>query len=89
MSLGGRAARKKLTLKIGSRRFPILSQGAETCVIRAPMNTPLRGIADVYEGERHVARCLILLSETDGELMRLCYKWRTPVQSAPPLDFAM
>jgi hypothetical protein len=89
MSLGRRAARKKLTLRIGSRRYPILSQGAETCVIRAPVDTPLRGIADVYEGERHVARCLILLSASDGELMRLSYKWRTPVQSSPPLDFAL
>ncbi len=89
MAMGGRAPGAKLTLRIGSRRYPIVNQAAGTCLIQAPEDAPLRGVADIYEGDRHVARCLILLSESHGDHMRLSYKWRTPVQSVPPLDFAL
>jgi hypothetical protein len=89
MTLGGRAGRVKPTLRIGSRRYPILSHDAASCLIRAPVGARLRGVADIFEGERHVARCLVLLSESEGDLIRLSYTWRTPVQLAPPLDFAL
>jgi hypothetical protein len=88
MTRDRRAARRKLTLRIGGRRFPIVRHDATTCLIRAPEGVRLRGVADIYEGEDHVAHCLILLAERDDDLIRLSYKWRSPIHAAPPADFA-
>jgi hypothetical protein len=78
----------RFTLRIGGGAYPILRQGGDTCVIEAPSGARLRGYADIYEGDKHRAHCLIVLSEPDGDLIRLTYKLRTEVKSAPPADFA-
>jgi hypothetical protein len=77
-----------LTLRIGARRFSILSQTRDTCLIRAPEGAPPRGYADIYEGEAHRAHCLIVLSAPEGDCIRLTYKRRTAVGTGPAPDFA-
>jgi hypothetical protein len=82
------ACASRLTLRTGSGTYPILRQGVDTCTIFAPEGARLRGYADIYDGEQHRAHCLIVLSEPDGEMIRLTYKRRTAVTAAPPADFA-
>jgi hypothetical protein len=83
-----RACASRLTLRTTSGSYPILRQGVDTCIIVAPEGARLRGYADIYDGDVHRAHCLIVLSEPDGELIRLTYKRRTAVTLAPPADFA-
>ena len=84
---GGRAARR-MELETGGRRFPILDLRPESCLIEAPDSALLRGFADIWDGERHVARCLILLAAPEGALVRCSFKRRTAVRAVPPPDFA-
>jgi hypothetical protein len=83
----GRAGRA-MVLESGSLRFPILDLKPESCLIEAPDGAALRGFADIWDGERHVATCLIVLAAPEGENLRCCFKRRTPARSEPPADFA-
>jgi hypothetical protein len=78
----------RLSLRVGTGRFPILTQTEESCLIFAPGVPRLRGYADIYEGEIHRARCLLVLSEPEGGFIRLTWKRYTPVLAAPPTDYA-
>ena len=84
----GAFARRRMELEAGSRRFPVLDLRPESCLIDAPDGAVLRGFADIWDGERHVAQCLILLAAPDGDLLRCTFKRRTPARSEPPRDFA-
>ena len=78
----------RLSLRVGNGRYPIMSQTGETCLIFAPGVPRLRGFADIYEGEVYRARCLLVLSEPEGDFIRLTWKRCTPVLAGPPSDFA-
>jgi hypothetical protein len=78
----------RLTLRMGGRRFPILVDGRQDCLIAAASPVALRGYADIYEGEIHRARCLVVLSAPEGEFLRLTFKLRTNVTAEPAADFA-
>ncbi len=86
--LARRAVRPGLVLQAGSRRFAILDLTAESCLIEAPDSAMLRGYADIYDGERHLAECLIVLAAPEGELLRCSFKRRTPFRLDPPADYA-
>lgn len=84
-----RPIRPGLVLEAGTRRFPILGLTAESCLIEAPDSACLRGYADIFDGDRHVARCLLMFAEPDGDLLRCAFKRRTAFRLDPPTDFAI
>jgi hypothetical protein len=83
-----RPVRPGLVLEAGTRRFAILDLTAESCLIEAPDSACLRGYADIYDGERHMAQCLIVLAAPEGDLLRCTFKRRTAFRLVPPVDYA-
>ncbi len=83
-----RALRPGLVLEAGTRRFPILALSGESCLIEAADSATLRGYADIYEGERHLAQCLIVVAAPEGDLLRCSFKRRTAFRLDPPQDYA-
>jgi hypothetical protein len=79
---------RSMRLESGARRYPIVALGVESCLIAAPEGTAPRGFADIFDGERHVATCLIVLAAPEGPYLRCTFKRRTIPRSAPPADFA-
>jgi len=79
---------RTLLLESGKRRFPILSLGPESCLIEAADGAAIRGFADILDGERLVATCLIVLAAPEGPYLRCTFKRRTIPRTAPPADFA-
>jgi hypothetical protein len=77
-----------LTLECGSRRYPIVSCGPESCLIEAADGSMPRGLVDIFDGERHVAHCLIVLAAPEGPFLRCVFKRRTAPRLDPPRDFA-
>ncbi len=47
----------------------------------------LRGLVDVYDGSRHLYRCLIIASEEEGGETRYEFKRATTASDRAPLDF--
>lgn len=83
-----RATRPGLVLEAGTRRFPIIQMTGESVLIEAQDSATLRGYADIYDGDRHVAQCLIVLAAPEGPLLRCSFKRRTPFRIDPPADYA-
>jgi len=86
--LARRAVRPALVLEAGTRRFPILDLTADSCLIEAPDSATLRGYADIYDGERHLSQCLIMLAAPEGDLLRCTFKRRTAFRLDPPRDYS-
>jgi hypothetical protein len=86
--LARRALRPGLVLQAGTRRFAILDLTRDSCLIEARDSATLRGYADIYDGDRHVAQCLIVLADPEGELLRCAFKRLTPFRLDPPADYA-
>ncbi len=83
-----RALRPGLVLATGTHRFPILDLTADSCLLETPDSATLRGYGDIYDGDRHVAQCLIVLAAPEGAFLRCFFKRRTPFRLEPPRDFA-
>lgn len=83
-----KTTRAALSLESGARRFPILSLGPESCLIEAADGARLRGYADILDGDRLVATCLVVLAAPEGPYLRCTFKRRTTPRSTPPADYA-
>jgi hypothetical protein len=80
--------RRPLVMECGTRRFPVVAMGSESCLIEAPDDVVPRGFVDIFDGERHVAHCLIILAAPEGPFLHCSFKRRTPPRLTPPRDYA-
>jgi len=78
-----------MVLRTAHDGYRILDIGADSCLVEAPRGGVTRGYADIYQGERQVERCLIVLTETEGSMQRCTFKQRTVARATPPADFAV
>jgi len=85
------ALRKKnrLRLHVDNEVYPVLSLKGNGFEMEADVAPHLRGLVDLYDGARHLAQCLIIHSEPEGDIMRYEFKRRTEVTDAPAKDFAL
>lgn len=80
--------RSRMRIKVGGLTFNILRTSVKGFAVKASAVQHLRGQVDLYEGTRHVGRCLIVASGLDGDEMLYEFKRNTPVSDCAPLDFA-
>jgi hypothetical protein len=73
---------------MGGVRYPVVSEDANSCLIRAPNGVPMRGLVDIFDGERHRAHCLVVFVQSEGAFVRVIYKRRTPTRETAPADYA-
>lgn len=85
-----RSKRKKKTLlriRAGERNFDVLRRWDGGFSLAADEAPPLRGLVDLYDGARHMYRCLIVTSAEDAGERRFEYKRATAALDEAPLDF--
>jgi hypothetical protein len=82
-------ARSSMELRTAGERFRILDLGHDTCLIEMAGHGPLRGYADIFEGDELMAHCLIELAEPEGAYLRCRFKRRTVFRTTPPVDFPL
>jgi hypothetical protein len=79
---------RQLAMACGPHRFPVVAMGSDGCLIDAPDGFVPRGFADIYDGDRLVAQCLIVLAAPEGPFLRCSFKRRTEARAGPARDFA-
>lgn len=79
--------KSRLRVQVGEAVFPVLRFWHDGFVLDAALAPKLRGIVDVYEGSRHVFKCLIVASVADGGEITCEFKTMTPVTEKAALDF--
>ena len=85
-----RALRKssRLAIEAGNCRLKVLRLWDGGFSVEAEEVPHLRGLVDLYDGTRHLSRCLIVASEEDGGEVHYEVKQMTAAADEQPLDYA-
>jgi hypothetical protein len=90
LELARKADRKKksrLKVQVGTQSFTILRYWDQGFALHREDAPHLRGLVDLYDGARHLARCLIVASSEDEHEMVYEYKRATAASDHAPLDY--
>jgi hypothetical protein len=85
-----KAALKKssrLRIEAGPASFPVLRAWDGGFALDSDGAPHLRGLVDLYDGARHLSRCLIVASEEEGGEIRFELKRVTEAGGEQPVDF--
>lgn len=82
-----RARHNRLRVQSGDGVFPVIGLRSNGFVVDPDIVPHLRGLVDLFDGGRHIASCLIVASERDGETRVYEYKRKTESAVAPAADF--
>ena len=83
-----RAARKsRLRVQLGDAVFPITRLWHDGFALDAGLSPALRGHVDIYDGARHIFRCLIVASKAENGDLICEFKRATAVSERAPLDY--
>jgi len=79
--------RSQLHIEAAGQKIAVIRAWPTGFAVEADTADPARGYVDLYEGARHLSRCLIVTSrEEDGERVYE-YKRATRATDAAPVDF--
>jgi hypothetical protein len=88
------AARQKETRKsskyrveVGGAYVPVIELTQAGFSVAQDAAPQLRGHVDLFEGPRHLFRCLIVASDSVGEVMQYEFKHSTPAAQGAALDY--
>jgi hypothetical protein len=86
-----RALRKSRRLRVsdGERTLPVLHAWERGFAVKAETAARLRGLVDLFDGERHLARCLIVASRIEDDEMLFEFKHATKPTDRAPADFEL
>jgi hypothetical protein len=79
--------KNRLRLVVDGNSYPVLRLWDNGFSMDADENLHLRGLVDLYDGGRHLAECLIIHSEDEGNTTTYEFKRRTETHDKPPVDF--
>lgn len=80
--------RSRLCLHVGDAVYPVLRMWQGGLALDADSAPTLRGLVDLYDGSRHLSRCLIVASVEDGGEVICDFKSATAAVDRAPVDFA-
>ncbi|MRU16290.1 hypothetical protein FDP25_12680 [Roseovarius sp. A21] len=80
-------ASSRLAIEAGDRRLKVLRRWDGGFAVEAEEVPHLRGLVDLYDGPRHLSRCLIVASEEEGGEIRYDVKQMTAAADEQPLDY--
>lgn len=78
---------RRLRVEAGNQSYSVIRAWEGGFALRAETAPHLRGLVDLYDGARHLSRCLIVASEQDGPEMRFELKVVNEAASEQPVDF--
>ncbi|MCF6271990.1 MAG: hypothetical protein L3J37_02195 [Rhodobacteraceae bacterium] len=84
-----RRKKNRLRLHVGDEIYPLLQVSDTGFEMERDAAPHLRGFVDIYDGARHLATCLVIHSEPEGDIMRYEYKRHTNVAKGPAKDFVV
>ncbi len=76
----------RLRVHVGDDRYTVLRMWRGGFSVEADTVPPLRGLVDLYDGERHLCQCLIIGSEPEAGERSYEFKRNTAASDRAPLD---
>lgn len=79
--------KSRLRVQLGDAVFPITRLWHDGFALDANLSPNLRGNVDIYDGARHIFRCLIVASKAENGDLICEFKRATPVSDRAALDY--
>lgn len=76
----------RLRVRVGEDSFPVLRLWRDGFSVEEETAPLLRGLVDLYDGERHMCQCLIIASDSEAGERRYEFKRSTAAADRAPLD---
>lgn len=77
----------RFRVQAGDETYPVLRAWQGGFAVEADGAPHLRGLVDLYDGPKHLSRCLIVASEEENGEMRFELKRATDARETQPVDF--
>ncbi len=77
----------RLRVEAGPQSYAVLRAWDGGFALRSGAAPHLRGLVDLYDGARHLKRCLIVASEEEGHEIRFELKVVNEATGEQPVDF--
>lgn len=80
-------ARSRLRVEANGKSHPVLRLTPDGFALDIADAPKLRGLVDLFDGSRHLSRCLIVAAQEDAGQMVYDFKRNTAASNGAPLDF--
>ena len=81
------ARSKRLRVRVDDLEYPVMRMWNSGFSVDRESVPNLRGLVDLVDGSRHLAQCLIIRSEVEGDTVKYEFKRRTEAAKEAPIDY--
>jgi hypothetical protein len=78
----------RLRVRAGKAWYPVLQRWPNGFSVATDTAPEMRGFVDLYDGDRHLCRCLVFATDESAGEVRFEFKRQTVPLDRPPADFA-
>ena len=79
--------KNRLRVEFNKNHFPVMWLTQNGFCVEAEMAPMIRGLVDLYDGDKHLKQCLIVASKEENGIVYFDYKRNTATQTSAPKDF--
>ena len=83
----GAKKNKRFRVEFNKTRYPVLSLKKNGFSVEAEIAPEIRGLVDLYDGDKHLQQCLIVASKEESGIVYFEYKRSTATSTSAPKDF--
>lgn len=79
--------KNRLHVEFNKVRYPVLLLKQSSFCVEAEMAPEIRGLVDLFDGDKHLQQCLIVASEEENGVVHFEFKLRTANTTVALKDF--
>ena len=79
--------KNRLRVEFNKNHFPVMWLTQNGFCVEAEMDPMIRGLVDLYDGDKHLKQCLIVASKEENGVVHFDFKRKTATQNSAPKDF--
>tara|TARA_B100000902_G_scaffold120694_1_gene120960 strand:- start:49 stop:399 length:351 start_codon:yes stop_codon:yes gene_type:complete len=79
--------KNRLRVEFNKNNFPVMGLTKNGFCVAAEMAPMIRGLVNLYDGDKHLKQCLIVASKEENGIIHFDFKRTTATQTSAPKDF--
>ena len=79
--------KNRFRVEFNKNHYPIIWLTQNGFCVEAEMAPMIRGLVDLYDGDKHLKQCLIVASREENGIVHFDFKRDTDTQTSAPKDF--
>ena len=79
--------KNRLRVEFNKNHYPVMRLTQNGISVEAEVAPMIRGLVDLYDGDKHLKQCLIVASKEENGVIHFDFKRKTATQNSAPKDF--